>query len=185
VDAGRDGEGAVPTLETARLRLRTLRRTDLDALAGVLGDPVGMSFYPHPFSREESLAWIERDIARYERLGFGHLGIELLATGELIGDCGPTILDVEGVAEVELGWHVRRDLWGRGYATEAAIATRDWMFDGRRLERLISLVRPENEASCRVAEKIGMTVEREVDRRGLRHYVYAMGPTDRPRDRTV
>ena len=179
MDAGPDGAMAVPTLDTPRLRLRPLRRTDLDALAAVLGDPVGMSFYPHPFSREESLDWIERDIARYDRHGFGHLGIELGSSGELIGDCGPTILDVAGVAEVELGWHVRRDLWGRGYATEAAVATRDWMFDGRGLERLISLVRPENIPSCRVAEKIGMTVEREVDRRGMRHYVYAMGPDDR------
>ncbi len=182
MDAGPDRGSAVPTLETARLRLRPLRRSDLDAFAAVLGDPVGMSFYPHPFSRDESLDWIERDIARYERHGFGHLGIELRSTGELIGDCGPTILDVEGVAEVELGWHVRRDLWGRGYATEAAIATRDWMFDDRGLERLISLVRPENVPSCRVAEKIGMTVEREVDRPGWRHYVYAMGPDDRRAD---
>ena len=63
MDAGRGGGGAVPTLATARLRLRPLRRSDLDALAGVLGDPVGMSFYPHPFSREESLDWIEREEA--------------------------------------------------------------------------------------------------------------------------
>jgi RimJ/RimL family protein N-acetyltransferase len=167
------------TITTSRLILRPLRRDDLDALGAILGDPIGMGFYPHAFSRAESLEWIERDIARYDDLGFGHLAIELTETGTLIGDCGPTILDVEGVDEVELGWHVRRDLWSRGYATEAAIATRDWMFDGRNLDRLISLVRPENVASCRVAEKIGMTVERDVDRRGIRHHIYAMTPADR------
>ena len=169
----------IPTIMTTRLTLRPLRRDDLDALAAILGDPIAMRFYPHPFSRAESLDWIERDLARYERLGFGLLAVELAETGELIGDCGPTILEVDGVDEVELGWHVRRDVWSRGYATEAAIATRDWMFDERQFDRLIALVRPENVASCRVAEKIGMTVEREVDRRGIRHVVYAMTPTDR------
>lgn len=170
----------IPTIVTARLTLRPLRRNDLDALWAVLGDPIGMGFYPHPYSRDESLEWIERDLARYGRDDFGHLAIELNETRALIGDCGPTILEVGGVDEVELGWHVRRDLWSRGYATEAASATRDWMFDERALDRLISLVRPENVASCRVAEKIGMTVEREVDRRGMRHLVYAMTPADRP-----
>lgn len=170
----------VPTLTTARLTLRPLRPDDLDALGAILGDPLGMGFYPHPLSRAESQAWIERDITRYERDGFGHLAIELGETRELIGDCGPTILEVLGVDEVELGWHVRRELWSRGYASEAAMATRDWMFDERGLDRLISLVRPENVASCRVAQKIGMTVEREVDRRGVRHNVYAMTPADRP-----
>lgn len=168
------------SITTTRLLLRPLRREDLGALGAILGDPIGMRFYPHPLSVAESLEWIERDIARYGDHGFGHLAIELIETGKLIGDCGPIILDVEGVDEVELGWHVRRDLWSRGYATEAAMATRDWMFDRAGRTRLISLVRPENAASCRVAQKIGMTVEREVDSRGIRHHVYAMTPADRP-----
>ena len=169
----------MPTLETERLILRELQPGDLDALAVVLGDPVGMEWYPHPFSRDETRAWIERDRGGYAELGFGHLGVVLRETGELIGDCGPTILEVEGAQEVELGWHIRLDLWGRGYATEAAIASRDWMFDGRGLDRLIALVRPENAPSCRVAEKIGMHVDRTIDRRGWRHHVYAMAPADR------
>ena len=102
------GPAAVPSIVTARLVLRELRPDDLDALAAVLGDPVAMAWYPQPFSREETMAWIERDRARYATAGFGHLGIELRSTGELIGDCGPTVLDIEGVPEVELGWHVRR-----------------------------------------------------------------------------
>jgi RimJ/RimL family protein N-acetyltransferase len=170
---------SVPTISTARLTLRPLRTEDLDAFGTILGDPIGMSFYPHPFSHDESLAWIERDIARYAELGFGHLAVELDATGDLIGDCGPTILDIDGVDEVELGWHIRRDLWSQGYATEAAIATRDWVFDGLGLERLVSLVRPENMASCRVAEKIGMTIERAIERRGVGHLIYAMTALDR------
>jgi len=75
---------------------------------------------------------------------------------------------------VEVGWHVRRDLWGRGLATEAGMACRDYAFDELRVERLVSIIRPENRASCRVAEKVGMTVWRETTRGpGWLHHVYS------------
>jgi len=169
----------IPILETPRLLLRPLAPTDLDALAEILGDPVGMAFYPHAFGRAETLAWIERDLARYETLGFGHLAMEMRSDGQFVGDCGPTILRVAGVDEIELGWHVRRDDWNQGLATEAALTIRDWAFDGLGLRRLISLVRPENQASSRVAEKIGMTIEREVEYNGLRHLVWSMAADTR------
>lgn len=83
---------------------------------------------------------------------------------------------VEGREEVELGWHVKRSHWGRGIAPEAAAACRDHAFGALGLERLISLIRPENIPSRRVAEKIGMTVDGEVayGSMGWPHLVYAI-----------
>jgi RimJ/RimL family protein N-acetyltransferase len=98
----------------------------------------------------------------------------LNSTHELIGDCGLVGQTVDGVDEIEIGYHVRRDLWGQGYATEAARACKDYGFANLAVDRLISLIRPENLASRRVAEKNGMTIWKEVTRANLLHYVYAI-----------
>jgi RimJ/RimL family protein N-acetyltransferase len=79
---------------------------------------------------------------------------------------------VEEIEEVEVGWHTRPSRKGEGIAPEAGAAARDWAFENLDIGHLISLVRPENEASRRVAEKLGMHVDREVDYKGLRHVVY-------------
>jgi len=90
--------------------------------------------------------------------------IELRETGEFVGDCGLTPQEVEGVTEIEVGYHVRRPLQRRGYATEAAAASRDFARAELGLSRLIAIIHPENVASQRVAEHIGLTLEKEVDR---------------------
>jgi ribosomal-protein-alanine N-acetyltransferase len=81
---------------------------------------------------------------------------------------------VDGADEIEIGYHVRRDLWGQGFATEAARACCDFGFANLEADRLISLIRPENLASRRVAEKNGMTIWKETIRANLLHYVYAI-----------
>lgn len=101
------------------------------------------------------------------------MGHGLKSAGELIGDCGLTKQNVDGHDEVEIGYHVRRDHWGRGYATEAARACRDYGFAHLPVERLISLIRPENIPSRRVVEKNGMKIWKETMWRGIHHYVYA------------
>ena len=98
----------------------------------------------------------------------------LKASGELIGDCGLARQSVDGLDEIEIGYHVRRDLWGQGYAPEAAAACRDYGFKRLGAERLISLIRPENLPSQRVAEKIGLVLWKTVTWRDLFHHVYAI-----------
>jgi len=100
--------------------------------------------------------------------------IVLKVTGEMIGDCGIIRQEIEGESLYEIGYHLRRDLWGQGLATEAATACRNWGFAHLRVDRLISLIRPENLPSQRVAERNGMTIWKEIEWRGLRHYVYAI-----------
>jgi len=161
-------------LETSRLILREFRPDDADALTRVLSDPETMRFYPSPYDRDGVENWIARNIRRYANDGHGLWAMILKASGELIGDCGLTVQNVDGAGELEIGYHVRRDLWGQGLATEAARACRDYGFARLPVERIISLIRPENQPSRRVAEKNGMTVWKETIRKDLLHLVYAI-----------
>ena len=158
-------------LETVRLRLRELTLADAPALDAIWGDAETMRWYPRALTHKEVEEWIGKQMSRYAS-GTGLLAMALKETGELIGDCGPTWQEVDGVAEVEIGYHVHRAQQGRGYATEAAQAARDYAFATLGCESAISLIRPENLPSRRVAEKNGMTLERVVFWRGYDHCVY-------------
>lgn len=164
-----------PTLETARLRLRPLEMTDADALNVIQSDPVHMRFYPHPFSLQESRAWIDRMRERYERDGFGLLAVEDRATGEFLGNVGPILQHVDGVDEVELGWSITPARARQGIATEAALACRDWAFAALPRDHVISLILPDNVPSRGVADHLGMTVWKEVTwgtEKPMTHFVY-------------
>jgi RimJ/RimL family protein N-acetyltransferase len=163
----------MPILETPRLILREFQLEDVDALALILSDPETMRFYPKPFDRRGVEEWITRNRQRYSKDGHGLWAMILKASGELIGNCGLVLQEVDGANEIEIGYHVRRDHWGQGLATEAARACRDFGFEQLPVERLISLIRPENIASRRVAEKNGMAVWKEITRVGLPHLVYS------------
>jgi [ribosomal protein S5]-alanine N-acetyltransferase len=163
----------VKILETSRLILREFSSDDTDALALVLSDPETMRFYPAPFDRAGVEQWIGRNLERYRKHGHGLWAMVLKSNMETVGDCGLTLQEVDRVVEVEIGYHVRRDLWGQGLATEAAQACRDVGFNRLPVDRLISLIRPENLASRRVAEKNGMTVWKELVWHGMPHLVYA------------
>ncbi len=161
-------------LQTERLSLREFELEDVDALAAILSDPETMRYYPMSFDRAAVVDWILRNRTRYANNGFGLWAMILNSTHELIGDCGLVRQSVDGLDEIEIGYHVRRDLWGQGYASEAAQACRDYGFANLNVERLISLIRPENLPSRRVAEKNGMSIWKETTRANLLHYVYAI-----------
>jgi RimJ/RimL family protein N-acetyltransferase len=165
-------------LQTARLELRPLTLEDLDDMASMLGDAEALRLWGAPLSREGARDWIDRNIARYASDGFGRCAVVLRATRELVGDCGLITTTVEGEREVELGWIVRRVHWGMGIATEAAAAWRDFAFDVVGLERIVSMISAENVASRRVADKLGMTVEREASWGGHPHLMYSRGVVD-------
>jgi RimJ/RimL family protein N-acetyltransferase len=161
-------------LSTPRLTLREFVAADADALALIISDPETMRHYPAPLDSAAVEAWIARNRVRYRDDGHGLWAMCLKESGELIGDCGLIQQEVEGLTEIEIGYHLRRDQWGKGYATEAARACRDWAFANLDVERLISLIRPENLPSCRVAERNGMTIWKQVNWRELPHFVYAI-----------
>jgi RimJ/RimL family protein N-acetyltransferase len=169
---------APPVLETERLRLRPFARdlSDLEALHEVVGDATSMRWYPAPFDLDTTRAWIERQCERYEVDGTGLLVIEDRETGQLLGDCGASYQDVDGEPLLELGWHVLRARQGQGIATEAGTACRGWAFAELAPPFLISLIRPENIPSRRVAEKLGFEIWRGTIRAGWAHLVYRLDP---------
>jgi len=173
-NAARMASKVTTILETERLKLREFVPEDADALAAVIGDPITMRHYPKSFDREAVEQWIQRNRSRYAKDGHGLWGMILKSSAELIGDCGLINQDVDGALELEIGYHVRRDHWGRGFAIEAARACRDYAFARYPVDHVISLIRPENLQSCRVAEKNGMTIWKETVRGGLRHFVYSI-----------
>lgn len=158
--------------ETERLLLREMTERDLEYLNRMLGSKMVMRFYPEPWSPAKVSAWLERQLASYSENDFGIWAIEL-ADGTFVGECGLIWQVVDGRREVEIGWHVLPEHWRRGYATEAAAASRDHAFGVAGLGKVISIIRPINVPSRGVAEKIGMAVEREADFHGIHHLIYA------------
>ncbi|WP_261164957.1 GNAT family N-acetyltransferase [Microbacterium sp. Marseille-Q6965] len=140
---------------TARLRFRELEEADLDDMAALLGDPRVMAFYPAPKTRDEAAGWIARNRARYAEEGFGLWAVET-HEGDFVGDCGLTWQQVNGRRVLEVGYHVRAELQGRGYATEAARACVEEARRRFATGVLTAIIHPENIASRRVAEKLGM-----------------------------
>ncbi|HEX2057470.1 MAG TPA: GNAT family N-acetyltransferase [Actinomycetota bacterium] len=164
-------------LETRRLVLRPFRPEDLDGIHEVLGDAENMRYYPAPFTLEQSRRWIEWNLGHYHDHGFGLWALESKETGVLLGDCGLTPQTVDGREEVEVGWHVHPRHQRRGLATEAATECSRYAFEELGLSRLISLIRPENLPSRRVAEKLGMEIEKQVVHADLIHHVYRLSST--------
>jgi ribosomal-protein-alanine N-acetyltransferase len=161
-------------LETERLILREMSLEDLDFVAEMLAHPEVMRFYPKCYSRDESAQWVERQMDRYLRDGHGlWLALDRVS-GEPMGQIGLTLQQVAGVAMPEVGYLVHRPYWRRGLASEAAAATRDHAFQHLGVERVISLIRPENLPSQGVARRIGMRPEGRTLHAGLEHVVFAV-----------
>ena len=161
-------------LETARLRLREMVPSDLDFVAAMLADPEVTHYYERRFTSEEAKAWLGRQLKRYSDDGHGlWLAVER-ETDRAVGQIGLAMQDVEGVRRPEIGWLLHRPFWGRGYATEAGIATRDAAFQRWGYQEVISLIRPINVASRRVAERVGLRAGPTVQFHGFEHIMYVI-----------
>ena len=165
-------------LETERLILRHLTADDVEAMFAVIGDPETMKFYPQTVTREDAARWVTRSQERYRSDGYGLFAVILKSSGEVIGNCGLMRQEVEGESMLEVGYHFRRDHWGHGYATEAARACMTYAFHNLAARKVVSLIVAENLPSRRVAERNGMTVERQVTFHELPHLLYAMKRED-------
>ena len=141
-------------LETERLALRQFRIDDVDNLLQIFADPEAMRFYPAPFTREQTEGWVRWSLDSCAKHGFGLWAVVRKEDGLFLGDCGLMLQPVEERTEIEIGYHILRREWGRGYATEAAYACREHALGTLAYPRVVSIVDPLNMASRRVAEKV-------------------------------
>ncbi len=151
------------TIETARLRLRSFRESDLEDLARLNADPDVMRYVGQgrPLSRAESWRQISTIVGHQQLRGYSIWAVEDRATGQFVGRVGPWF--PEGWPILEVGWLID-PLWQRqGLATEAARAALDWVFAHLSVEQIGSLIAPDNLASARVAEKLGATRAQQIN----------------------
>ncbi|MEP6909639.1 MAG: GNAT family N-acetyltransferase [Actinomycetota bacterium] len=174
-------------LETERLILRRLEPTDLEDLAPYFADPEVVRFLGGKTrTREEVAATIAHFIRVFDLDGIGQLAVERREDGVVVGRCGILVWETDPwqhlakaeatkATETEIGYALGRPHWGRGYATEAATAVRDYALAELGEERLIALIHKDNVASRGVAEKLGMAYEREVELPLARVGLYSLG----------
>ncbi len=143
--------------ETKRLILRKLTEQDFDALCKILQDPDVMYAYEHAFSNEEVQVWLDKQLNRYQQYGFGLWGVLLKETGELIGQAGLTMQESSLGDVLEIGYLFQKAFWHQGYATEAAVACREYAFEKLGAEEVYSIIRDNNIASQNVAKRNGMS----------------------------
>ena len=148
-------------IETKRLILRPFEESDFEDLKSVWGDSETMSFYAEIHSEEKMKEIISEQIHTFQKYGYGLFVVKEKENGLFIGDCGITTQDIDGVEEYEIGYRIKKDHWGLGYASEAARAVKEYAFENLKLERLCSYMESSHQQSRRVAEKIGMKLEKE------------------------
>ena len=143
-------------LETQRLVLREMTKADFPALCKILQDDDVMYAYEGAFSIDEVQVWFDRQIERYKELGFGLWAVVLKKTGIMIGQCGLTMQDYNSNKVLEVGYLFQKEYWHHGYASEAAIACKEYAFDKLNAKEVYSIIRDTNIPSQNVAKRNGM-----------------------------
>jgi RimJ/RimL family protein N-acetyltransferase len=162
-------------LETERLLLRQFLEQDVDLYARMCADPEVMRFVGEgrTLSREEVWRSVAGALGHWVLRGYGLYAVEEKATGTFIGRIG--LINPEGWPGLEAGWLLGRQHWGQGYATEGARAVVRMAYEALAATHVISLIRPENLASIRIAEKLGAIRESTIELLGGRAHIYAYG----------
>lgn len=167
---------AIPTVETERLRLRPFVEDDLEPFAAINADSETMQFIGNGVVLDRAQTWraMASFLGHWRLRSYGIWAVEVKETAEFIGRTG--LFNPEGWPGLEAGWLLDRRHWGKGYATEAGAASIQYAWDELGADRVISLIRPANHRSIRVAEKLGERLVDEIDFDGPA-LVYAV---DRP-----
>jgi RimJ/RimL family protein N-acetyltransferase len=156
----------IPILRTDRLMLRAFRAADFDAWAEMEADPEVRRYRGNnPRGREQAWAAMESGLGQWALRGYGPFAVERVVDKRFVGFAG--ILYPADWPEPELSYSLTRAAWGHGFATEAAVAARDWAFRNHGLTRLASFILPQNVRSIRVVERLGATREAAITLRGF------------------
>lgn len=169
------GPATLQMIDTPRLILRRFAKVDLDALTSLNEDPEVMRYIGDgkPQTPEQTVSRLNAIIEHYTDHGFGLWATIDKTSGAFVGFCGLQLLDQS--AEVEVGYRLARRVWGRGIATEAARVCLQYGFEELALARIVAVVHPENLASQRVVEKIGLQYVKDATfyNTGVRYYAIA------------
>lgn len=161
--------------ETKRLIIRKFTTRDLNNLHAILSDAQVMLYSLHgPYSLEQTDTFLKGTLNAYHSRGYAQYAVILKENKELIGFCGFFNQEIDGVIEMELGYRFSQKHWGKGYASEAAIACRDYAFSTLGAKKLISIIEPNNIASIKVAEKAGLSVERTTSYHQIPVLIYSI-----------
>ena len=161
-------------IETKRLILREYRYEDFDGLRDIICDAETMKYYVRPYDENGVTRWLNWCINSYKENGFGLWAMEIKETGEFIGDCGISLQNIDGEILPEIGYHINKNHWRKGYAKEAAGAVRDWLFTNTEYNCAYSYMNIENIASYSTAASIGLKRIKEYDDGEELLAVYAM-----------
>ncbi|WP_425388917.1 GNAT family N-acetyltransferase [Bacillus marinisedimentorum] len=159
------------------MRLRTMEEDDAAYLLEIFSDPAAMKYYPSTKDRHDTLEWIKWTQDNYRKFGMGMWVAEMKETGQFAGQCGLVPQKIADSVELELGYLFARKHWGKGLATEAALACKNYGFQQLGLERIISLIDPENLSSVKVAERAGLSFEKEIVKWGKLLCLYSVHHT--------
>ena len=161
-------------LKTDRLFIREIQGSDIPTLVEIWTDPEVTRFMGGPRDKGFLAQSFNEDVEAGQPDSYDLWPAIEITSNQVVGHCGLLEKEVDGQPEIELIYVLHKLVWGQGYATEAAIALRDYALETRQLERLIALINPANHASERVAQKVGMTLEKEVMRGDKLMRVYAL-----------
>lgn len=145
-------------LETERLYMREMTQGDFESLCKIMQDEETMYAYEGAFCDVEVQEWLDRQISRYRKWGFGLWAVILKETDEMIGQCGLTMQPWKDQEVLEVGYLFRRLYWHNGYAAEAAKACKQYAFEILDAKEVCSIIRDTNIASRNVAVRNGMTI---------------------------
>lgn len=164
-------------LESERLTFRKITENDFDELAEMLRDSTVMYAWEHTFTDEQIHKWIDTQIQRYRDYIVGYFAAIRKDTGEFIGQMGLMWSDFNELSALEIGYMLKPEFWGMGYAAEGAEALARYAFTEIGVKKVYALVRPENEKSIQVAERTGMSAEgtfiKQYNGKGMEHIIYS------------
>lgn len=161
--------------ETEHLYLRPIDESDLIALRSIWSDPDVMFFSVSGVKTDNQIKEIILlSKKEYLATGLGRWAIIHRVSNQLIGECGIATQEIDGQQEYEIGYRLNKSYWGRGYASEAAMACRELGYKQLGIQRLISIIDPNNYASIRVAEKVGMIKEKEATFHSIPVLIYSL-----------
>ncbi|WP_086347259.1 GNAT family N-acetyltransferase [Candidatus Enterococcus clewellii] len=147
-------------IESQRLRLFPWSDTHLLDLKAFLQDPEVMYAYEHAFTDEEVANWLSWNLESYQTNGFGLWGIKDKELDTVVGECGLTMQHVDGTEYLEIGYHLKKEHWHKGYAIEAAALCKKYAFEQTNTSAVVSIIRDTNLPSMKVAIRNGMLPEK-------------------------